>query len=65
MSKTLDLTTLTAEKLELATLKRVDDTTVITILDQEKVTELIKKHEEIEKEAEKAKQEAAGSSDKK
>jgi len=65
MSKTLDLTTLTAEKLELATLKRVDDTTVITILDQDKVTELIKKHEEIEKEAEKAKQEAAGSSDKK
>ncbi|XP_033749470.1 proteasome subunit alpha type-4-like [Pecten maximus] len=58
LSKTLDMTKLTAEKVEIATLTRENDKTVIRILPAEEVTEHIKKHEEEEakEEAEKKKE---------
>lgn len=59
MSKTLDMTKLNAEKLELATLVRKDDKTVITVLPVEEVTKLIKEHEVREADAEAAKQEGS------
>merc|ERR1711942_318954 len=66
MSKTLDMTKLSAEKLEMATLVRKDNKTHLVVLSADEVGELIKEHEKIEKEAEEAKQEKAGkSSDKK
>jgi len=54
LSKTLDMTKLTADKLEMATLTRVNDKTQIRILPSNEVEVLIKKHE-----AEEAKNEAA------
>ena len=61
LSKTLDVQTLTAEKVEIAHLTRKDDQTVIHILTAEEVEQLIKEHKELEKaaEAEKAAAEKA------
>ncbi|XP_033125165.1 proteasome subunit alpha type-4-like [Anneissia japonica] len=59
LSKTLDMTKLTPEKFELATLTRQNGKTKITILPEKKVQELIKSFEEDEakKEAEKKEKE--------
>jgi len=57
LSKTLDMTKLTPEKIELATLTREDNKTAIKILDADRVNELIKKYEQLEAEAEAAKKE--------
>ena len=57
LSKTLDMTKLTPEKIELSTLTREDGKTKITILPANEVTELIKKFEKAEAEAEAAKKE--------
>ena len=57
LSKTLDMTKLTPDKIELAALQRVDGETVIKILDAEEVDGLIKKYEAAEKAAEEAKKE--------
>ncbi|KAF6040063.1 PSMA4 [Bugula neritina] len=54
LSKTLDMTKLTCEKVEIAVLSRVDDKTKITILANEEVTELIKEFEAKEEENKKA-----------
>lgn len=61
LSKTLDVQTLTAEKVEIAHLTRKDGQTVIHILTAEEVDLLIKEHKELEKaaEAEKAAAEKA------
>jgi len=61
LSKTLDVQTLTAEKVEIAHLTRKDGKTVIHILTGEEVDLLIKEHKELEKaaEAEKAAAEKA------
>lgn len=56
MSKTLDMTKLNAEKLELATLVRKEDRTEIIVKPVAEVQELIKEHEKREAEAEAAKQ---------
>jgi len=66
MSKTLDMTKLSAEKLEMATLVRKDNKTHLVVLSSDQVEKLIKEHEAKEAEVEAAKQEKAGkSSDKK
>lgn len=59
LSKTLDTTKLSPEKLEIATLTRKEDAlapalgkTVVTILEQSEVTKLIENHEKLEKEEE-------------
>lgn len=57
LSKTLDTTHLTADKIEMATLKRIDNKTVITILSAKAVEELIKKYEDAQKAAEAANKE--------
>merc|ERR1711934_500779 len=57
LSKTLDMTKLTPEKIELATLTRENDKTQIKILQADQVDELIKKYEKAEAEAEAAKKE--------
>jgi len=57
LSKTLDMTKLTPEKIELATLTRVDGKTKISILPADQVDTLIKKFEKAEAEAEVAKKE--------
>jgi len=62
LSKTLDLTKLTPEKIEIATLKRVDGKTKIEILKGDEMTALIKKYEDAEKAAEEAKKEKEKSS---
>lgn len=59
LSKTLDTTKLTAEKVEMATLQRVDDKTVIQIMNKEEIEKLIKKHQELEAAKEKEKQQQA------
>lgn len=56
MSKTLDMTKLNAEKVELATLVRKDDKTEIMVKPADQVQKLIKEHEEREATAEAAKQ---------
>ncbi|XP_048733517.1 proteasome subunit alpha type-4-like [Ostrea edulis] len=58
LSKTLDMTKLTADKVEIATLTRENGKTKMTILGAPAVEEIIKKHEEIEakSEAEKKKE---------
>ncbi|VDI37866.1 Hypothetical predicted protein [Mytilus galloprovincialis] len=58
LSKTLDMTKLTAEKVEIATLTRVNNKTQITILPAAQVEDLIKIHEaeEAKVEAEKKKE---------
>ncbi|XP_070543439.1 proteasome subunit alpha type-4 [Ptychodera flava] len=57
LSKTLDITKLSAEKVEIATLVREGDTTKITILPGSEVDAQIKKNEEEEAKAEAAKKE--------
>ena len=57
LSKTLDLTKLTPEKIEIATLKRVNGKTKIEILKSEEMLAIIKKYEDAEKAAEEAKKE--------
>ena len=57
LSKTLDLSKLTADKIEIATLKRVDGKTVISILENDQVQKLIDKFEAAEKAAEEVKRE--------
>lgn len=61
MSKTLDLTKLIPDKLELATLQRKDGKTTISVLTEDKVKALISEHEKIEADAEKEKQEKQAS----
>lgn len=55
LSKTLDMTKLTSEKIEMATLTRVDNKTVIHILTSKEVEELISEHEKSEAAVEAAK----------
>ncbi|CAG0917160.1 unnamed protein product, partial [Notodromas monacha] len=57
LSKTLDLTKLTPEKIELAVLTREKDETSIRILGSKEVEELIKQHEKAEADAEREKKE--------
>jgi 20S proteasome subunit alpha 3 len=57
LSKTLDMTKLSPEKIELSTLTRENGETKIQILAADKVDELIKKYEKAEAEAEAAKKE--------
>merc|ERR1711970_1189725 len=57
LSKTLDMTKLAPEKIELATLTRENGKTQIKILPADKVDELIKKYEKAEAEIEAAKKE--------
>ena len=57
LSKTLDLSKLTADKIEIATLKRVDGKTVISILENDQVQKLIDKFDAAEKAAEEVKRE--------
>lgn len=66
LSKTLDVQTLTSEKVEIAHLTRKDDKTVIHILTGDEVDVLLKEHKELEKaaEAEKAAAEKAKASKK-
>ncbi|XP_061172915.1 proteasome subunit alpha type-4-like [Saccostrea cucullata] len=52
LSKTLDMTKITADKVEIATLTRENGKTKMTILGAPAVEEIIKKHEEIEAKAE-------------
>ena len=55
LSKTLDMTKLTSDKIEVATLKRVDGKTKIHILTTTEMDALIAKFEAAEKQAEEAK----------
>ena len=55
LSKTLDMTKLTADKIEIATLKRNDGKTKIHILTADEMTALITKFEAAEKLADEAK----------
>lgn len=57
LSKTLDMTKLSPEKIEISTLTRENNQTKIQILPADKVDELIKKYEKTEAEAEAAKKE--------
>jgi 20S proteasome subunit alpha 3 len=57
LSKTLDMTKLTLDKIEISTLQRVGDKTVIKILPADEMQKLIKKYEDTEKAAEEAKRE--------
>jgi 20S proteasome subunit alpha 3 len=57
LSKTLDMTKLSPEKIEISTLTRENNETKIQILAADKVDELIKKYEKTEAEAEAAKKE--------
>lgn len=57
LSKSLDMTKLTSEKVEMATLTRVNDKTIIKILTNAEVDVLIAKYEKIEAELEAAKRE--------
>merc|ERR1711973_346498 len=57
LSKTLDMTKLSPEKIEISTLTRENNETKIQILPADQVDELIKKYEKTEAEAEAAKKE--------
>lgn len=57
LSKTLDTTKLTSEKVEMATLQRVNNKTEIKILNKTDVEQLIEKYTKMEAEAEAAKKE--------
>lgn len=57
LSKSLDMTKLTSEKVEMATLTRVNDKTVIKILSNADVDALIAKYEKTEAELEAIKKE--------
>lgn len=62
LSKTLDMTKLTSDKIEIATLRRVDGKTKIHILTTEEMDALIQKFEAAEKQAEEAKKAESSSS---
>ena len=64
LSKTLDMTKLTSDKIELATLRRVDGKTKIHILTAEEMDPLIAKFEAAGKEADEAKKAAEAKSSK-
>ena len=55
LSKTLDMTKLTADKIEISTLKRENGKTKIHILSADEMNALISKFEAAEKQAEEAK----------
>lgn len=55
LSKTLDMTKLTSEKIEMATLQRIGGQTIIKILSGVEVNELISEHEKNEAAVEAAK----------
>ncbi|XP_024001199.1 proteasome subunit alpha type-4-like [Salvelinus sp. IW2-2015] len=55
LNKTMDVSKLSAEKVEIATLTREDGKTKIKVLKQKEVEELIKRHEAEEAKAEKDK----------
>lgn len=57
LSKTLDMTKLTSEKIEMSTLTRENGVTKIKILTNKEVDALIAKHEKIEADNEAAKKE--------
>jgi len=57
LSKTLDMTKMTPDKIEISTLRRVNGKTKIEILGTEEMEKLIKKFDEAEKAAEEAKKE--------
>lgn len=57
LSKTLDMTKLTSEKIEMSTLTRVDGKTKIKVLSNKEVDALIAKYEKIQAEEEAAKKE--------
>ncbi len=48
---------LTPDKIEIATLRRINGKTVISVMENDEMNKLIKKFEDAEKAAEKAKQE--------
>ena len=52
-----DMNKLTPDKIEIATLRRINGKTVISVMENEEMNKLIKKFEDAEKAAEKAKQE--------
>lgn len=60
--KTLDITKMNSEKMEMATLRRVNNKTVIEVLKNTDVEELITKHKTAEAAAEAAKKEKASTS---
>ena len=62
LSKTLDTNKLTSERMEMATLRRVNNKTVIDIMKNSDVDVLVKKHEAAEAAAEAAKKAGASSS---
>lgn len=57
LAKTLDMTKLTSEKIEMSTLSRVNGETIIKILSNAEVDTLIAKYEKIQAEEEAAKKE--------
>jgi|FrelakmetLWP11LW_1041352.scaffolds.fasta_scaffold88679_1 20S proteasome subunit alpha 3 len=57
LSKTLDMNKLTPDKIEIATLRRINGKTVIGIMPNDEMTKLIQKFEASEKAAEEAKKE--------
>ncbi|ERE75073.1 proteasome subunit alpha type-4-like protein [Cricetulus griseus] len=57
LNKTMDVSKLSAEKVEIATLTRENGKTMIRVLKQKEVEQLIKKHEEEEAKAEREKKE--------
>lgn len=57
LSKALDTTKLTSDKLEMATLQRIDGKTVIKVMTKQDVEQLIEKHNKREAEEEAAKKE--------
>lgn len=57
LAKTLDMTKLTSEKIEMSTLSREDGKTKIKILSNAEVDKLIAKYEKIQAEEEAAKKE--------
>ncbi|ALC41730.1 Pros29, partial [Drosophila busckii] len=57
LSKTLDTTKLTPEKVEMATLQRVNNNTVYSVMQRPEVEKLIAKYNKLEAEAEAAKKE--------
>ena len=62
MSKTLDMTKLNAEKLELATLVKKEGRTEIIVKPVDEVKKLIKEHEDREAAAEASKQDKSSTS---
>lgn len=57
LSKTLDMTKLTSEKIEMSTLSRDGNKTIIKVLSNKEVDKLIEKYEKIQAAEEQAKKE--------